>query len=222
MVSPDVTCYMCDRPAVTKEHAPPLAFFPDDLRSNLITVPSCKTHNNDNSKDVEYVRNIVVPDIHTNDIARRMFKEKVLPSFKRSPKLKRQTFSRVREVQVWGMPSAIVAANNNRFNPVMKAIASALYFHDFGEKFRYRWNVQGAHMLSENQAFLDIPDPLTPRMNTLLRSVPVADKDTNQPEVFRYGVFRKEKYGVIYRLVFYGGVETYVYGLPTEEETHEQ
>ena len=107
-VESEETCYMCDKPSVTREHAPPLAFFPSDLRGNLITVPSCTAHNNDNSKDVEYVRNIVVTDINTNELARYMFRSKVLPSFRRSPKLKRQTFARYREVFVWGMNSAVV------------------------------------------------------------------------------------------------------------------
>src|SRR6185503_5255413 len=102
-VNPDAKCYMCDKPAVTREHAPPLAFFPSDLRVNLITVPSCKFHNNDNSRDVEYVRNIIVTDINSNEVARELFSKKVLPSFKRSPKLTSKTFAKVREVRVGGM-----------------------------------------------------------------------------------------------------------------------
>jgi hypothetical protein len=209
---------MCDKPAVTREHAPPLAFFPSNLRTNLITVPSCKFHNNDNSADVEYVRNIIVTDINSNEVARLMFKEKVLPSYRRSPKLKSKTFARVREVKLGEMDTAIVQANRIRFNRIMRGIASALYFHEFGEAFPYRWNVHPATMLSENQAFLDLPDEVTPRMNELLRSVPVADRDTNQPQVFKYGLYRRDEYAAVYRLVFYGAVDTYVYGLPPEVE----
>ncbi|MCJ7519132.1 MAG: hypothetical protein MUO42_05610, partial [Anaerolineaceae bacterium] len=49
-----VTCYMCSSPAVSKEHVPPEVFFPEskdlppdypDMRKNLVTVPSCKKHN---------------------------------------------------------------------------------------------------------------------------------------------------------------------------------
>jgi hypothetical protein len=108
---------MCEKPAFNREHAPPLAFFPKDLRANLITVPSCKLHNNDNSKDVLYVRNIIVTDVNTNEIARRMFKERALPSFRENPKLTRQTFTKVRETEVWGMPSAIVSSNRKRVDP---------------------------------------------------------------------------------------------------------
>src|SRR6185369_1818743 len=62
------TCYMCDKATVSREHAPPLGFFPEDRRVNLITVPSCKTHNNDNSDDVRYVRDIITSSIDVNEV----------------------------------------------------------------------------------------------------------------------------------------------------------
>lgn len=205
---------MCDKPAVTREHTPPKAFFPSDLRDELITVPSCRLHNNDNSKDVEYVRNIVVPDLHTNATARRMFNSKVLPSFRRSPKLRAQTFRRYRLVDVQGMESAIAELDTKRFGLVMRAVAMALYYHDFGERFKYHFRIHSATNLSENVAFLDLPDPYTPQTNAYLRTLPTVDKDTSQPEVFRYGVYREHDYRVTYRMVFYGGVEVYAYGTP--------
>jgi hypothetical protein len=219
-VNPDATCYMCEKPALNREHAPPLAFFPRDvqLRQNLITVPSCLTHNNDNSHDVKYVRNIIVTDINCNEVGQRMFAERALPSYRENRKLTSQTFAKVREVRIGGRETAIIRTNRTRFNRIMRGAASALYFNDYGQKFPFRWQVHPATMLSENVAFLDLPDPYTPRINELLRSVPVADRDTNQPEVFKYGVYRSEHHRVIYRLVFYGGVDIYVYGLGPDEE----
>lgn len=81
------TCYMCDREATTREHTPPLSFFPDGRKDNLITVPSCKIHNNDNHLEVEYARNIIVTDINSNQVARDMFAGKVLRSYRRNRKL---------------------------------------------------------------------------------------------------------------------------------------
>jgi len=156
------------------------------------------THNNDNSLDVEYVRNVIVHDYNSNEVARELFVNKVKRSYERSRKLKRKTFARYREVQVGGKNTAIVQANRTRYNRLMRGVASALYFHEFGERFRYHWNVHPATMLSEGRAFYDLPDELTPRLNELLRSVPVADRDTNQPEVFKYGLYRKDQYAAIY------------------------
>jgi hypothetical protein len=39
-------CYNCGKPADSKDHLPPKAFFPADSRSNLITVPCCACCNN--------------------------------------------------------------------------------------------------------------------------------------------------------------------------------
>jgi hypothetical protein len=46
------TCYACEEPATTREHAPPKSFLPTDERDQLITVPSWEAHNNDNSPPV--------------------------------------------------------------------------------------------------------------------------------------------------------------------------
>jgi len=206
------TCYMCDRVATTREHSPPYSFFPDDKRVNLITVPSCVGHNNKNSKDVEYVRNLVCSDFHTNEIGVAMF-DKARRSFDRSPKLFRKTFSRLRVVMVNGEETAVYKINLPRFKRVIRAIASGLYLHDFGEKFQYYWLVYNATMVSENEGFRDLPDNINPRMRQLVRRMPAAERDTNQPDVFRYSVYRgDEPHKVFYRLVFYGGVDIYAFG----------
>lgn len=207
---------MCERVATTREHSPPLSFFPDGLRANLITVPSCKIHNNDNHLDVEYVRNIIVTDITSNQVARDMFANKVLRSYRRNRKLVRHTFQKVRGIKIGGRDTAVTQLNRTRFNPIIRAIAFALYFHDFGEKFQYRWTIYNATMLSEGQAFYDMPDNFNPQARAVLRNLPTADRDTNQPEVFKYGVYRSADHRVIYKLVFYGGVDIYAIGIPND------
>jgi hypothetical protein len=210
------TCYMCDRSATSREHSPPIGFFPDSRRVNLITVPSCKTHNNDNSFDVEYTRNIIVTDIHSEDIAREMFTEKVLPSYKKGHKLRRLTFQRYREIKVGGMDSAIVQLHESRFNPIMRAIANALFFHDYGEKYVYRWMVYRG----TSQPFYDEVDNINPQIRAFLRSIKVEGRKTNQPEVFNYGVYRHidMAHRIIYKLVFYGGVDVYTIGIPNDSD----
>ena len=205
---------MCEKPATTREHSPPLGFFPNSRRINLITVPSCKTHNNDNSFDVEYTRNIIVTDNHTEDIAREMFADKVLPSYRRNHKLRRLTFQAYREVKVNGMDSAIVQLHERRFNPIMKAIANALFFHDYGEKYKYRWMVYRATA----EHFYDVVDNINPQIRAFLRSMKVEGRATNQPEVFNYGVYRNIEHRVIYKLVFYGGVDVYLIGIPNDSD----
>src|SRR5688500_12577288 len=85
------TCYMCDKPASTTEHAPPKCFFPEvkdvgvDLRRDLITVPSCTDHNSSRSKDDEYAMIFVVSHFETNPLARTQFGTKCIRAMRRSP-----------------------------------------------------------------------------------------------------------------------------------------
>ena len=208
------TCYMCDRPRTTREHSPPLGFFPDSRRVNLITVPSCKTHNNDNSFDVEYTRNLIVTDIHTNDIAREMFADKVLPSFRRGHKLRQFTFKKYTETKVDGLDSAIVHIHDSHFNPIMRAIANALFFRDYGEKYRYRWMIYRATAQHLDSRI----DNVNPQIRAFVRSIKVDGRATNQAEVFNYGVYGSSdtEHRIIYKLVFYGGVDIYAIGIPND------
>ena len=125
--------------------------------------------NRPHSLDVEYVRNIIVHDYNSNEIARDLFNNKVKRSYERSPKLKSKTFARYREVQVGGQNTAIVPANRTRYNRVMRGVASALYFEEFGKRFTYHWNVHPVCCKSDKTADRFSPGMfplLHPRINT--------------------------------------------------------
>lgn len=63
---------MCAAEGLTREHVPPRCFFPKPYPKNMVTVPSCQMHNNDISKDVEYVRNIIAGSEGINDVGLEM------------------------------------------------------------------------------------------------------------------------------------------------------
>jgi len=62
-------CYFpgCENHANTKEHIPPKSFFPDSKKTNLMTVKSCKTHNNEKTKDDIYALANICVNCITND-----------------------------------------------------------------------------------------------------------------------------------------------------------
>ena len=93
-----MTCYICGQPATSVEHAPAKCFFPEDKRVNLTTVDSCSVHNEDTSKDDEYVRNIIAMSIGNNQVAYSHFLQKCIKSFERSPKLLQSTTGTKRRV----------------------------------------------------------------------------------------------------------------------------
>jgi hypothetical protein len=84
-------CYMCAAEATTREHVPPKSFFPMSYRENLVTVPSCATHNHDQALDIEYVRNVIAGSYGTNAQAEQTF-EVAKRSFDHSSALFHQTF----------------------------------------------------------------------------------------------------------------------------------
>jgi hypothetical protein len=133
------SCYMCHAQAVTREHAPPLSFFPREYRSDLWTVPACPKHNHANSRDVEYVRSIIAMDVHTSNIARQLVRDPVSRSWKRSSLLKARTFGRVVPALVRGRPSAIVETEFGRFERIIGSIAHAIYFRETGSRWLRDW-----------------------------------------------------------------------------------
>lgn len=76
-------CYYpgCTSHASTKEHIPPKSFFPDSKKLNLMTVKSCKVHNNEKTKDDIYVlANICLNTIVDGDSdAQEVFESNVKP-----------------------------------------------------------------------------------------------------------------------------------------------
>ncbi|EPS3402213.1 hypothetical protein ACVD4U_004275 [Vibrio vulnificus] len=56
-------CYFCGGEVTGVEHIPPRSFFPKGKRQDLITVDSCDIHNQEKSKEDEYIRAILLGSI---------------------------------------------------------------------------------------------------------------------------------------------------------------
>jgi hypothetical protein len=207
-------CYMCNVDGTTREHVPPDSFFPKGYREGLITVPACPSHNNQNSKDVEYVRNVIVSHIDTNDIARGHFQGKVKRSFERSPKLYMQTFQDAKPIIVEGQETGVYALDLVRFNSVMEAIAGAIYFKSFGKTYAGRWEIFASSLISTQAIFQGQHDGWD-EIRHLFRHLSLAEMPTPQPEIFRCGIRQGDEEKLIYRFVFYGGFIVYALTRPT-------
>lgn len=206
-------CYMCDAGRTMREHVPPIAFFPKNYRKNLITVPSCPDHNTRNSKDVEYVRNVIVSHIDTNDIARSHFQEKVMRSFKRSPKLFTQTFKDANPIIVDAQETGVYNCDLPRFNLVMKAIAHAVYFKNFGNTYTNQWEIFSPSLISPQALLQGQPDGYD-QLRRLLRQVSLTELRMPQPEVFMCGFRQWDEARFVYKFMFYGGFVVYAVAMP--------
>lgn len=74
-------CYFqgCNEKGLTKEHIPPRSFFPKGKKEQLLTVKSCRLHNNAKSKDDLYVLAQICMKTSPSNQAREVFIEKVGP-----------------------------------------------------------------------------------------------------------------------------------------------
>jgi hypothetical protein len=195
-------CYACQRLASTVEHVPPKCFFPEALRTNLITVPSCARHNNDNSKDVEYVRNLLVFTTELGPESKAVF-SRAIRSMEHRPALWSTMFPDIQKIQFQGRETAAFSIDLVRLKRVMAAIVQALHFRDFAIKWR-RWRIFSPtlHSIGTLSGRTDEWESL----RTQLATARYKYLPTGQQDVFAYGRIQMRPSGHLYQLVFYNAV----------------
>ena len=134
------TCYMCDSPEMSREHAPPLCFFPAisdtgrELRRNLVTVPSCDIHNSKKSKDDEFFRSVVLmAAAPTSETGHHLFSGKMLRGAARMPHSHRLFFRD-------GGPiveerGRVLQIDRPRFDTCVDHLAKALFYDTYKRKW---------------------------------------------------------------------------------------
>jgi hypothetical protein len=206
------TCYSCDRPATTREHAPPKCFFPEekdvgrDLRKNLISVPSCEDHNTARSRDDQYAMAFVVMQYQTTGVARDQFATKIIRSLKRDLTLVDQVFNEARQLTVNGQPSVVVSVDRARFDRVMASTFRALIYHESGEKLNSEVSVFSLGI--QHQNFERDPNEavLAFQIRSVLKEQPRLGAN---PEVFWYQFVHRPNEISAMRLHFYEGFSVY-------------
>lgn len=212
-----MSCYICGQPTTSQEHAPARCFFPKgEIKGELTKVDSCAKHNEDTSKDDEYVRNIIAMTIGNNEVALSHFLKSCVKSFIRSPKLLSAT-TKVRK-QVYYQedgqkeikPTYAFQIDRNRIDLVMRKIAYATYFKKYGTT----WNRElmiGTEYLRDNGMGADDFGLLIQSAKSVLE--PPTFEGTNQ-EVFKYSFQQTESEDTndqILIMKFYEGFEVWVF-----------
>lgn len=130
------TCCYCHKPATTKDHIPPRNIFPKPRPNNLITVPSCKTCNEDPSLDDEYFGFIITAASAGHSQAEELFKKKVRKKTKSHPALVKSLLDDMSRRDIYKGNIYLGTQNElkidgKRFNPIMIRITKGLYWHHF-------------------------------------------------------------------------------------------
>lgn len=126
-------CYMCNNPAVSKEHVPARSFFPEDskYRINLFTVMSCNVHNENTSDDDQYIRDVVVMSAFGSQLAEKQFNEKTLPYLSGWPSYLSLFVKEVLAVVYNNMETKAFSVDRQRFDRIMRKYAYAIFYKHF-------------------------------------------------------------------------------------------
>lgn len=205
------TCYACERPASTVEHCPPKSFFPEGQRDHLLTVGSCAQHNNDNSKDVEYVRNVLTTLWGVGSSGLELFERKARRSLDRSPGLLTQTFSTMQTVFYEGQITGVFRLDINRLESVFEACARAVHYHDTRQKHT-NWGIVMPRLLF-NPEVPKMAREKWARLCEMLQDVRFVQGSVANPSVFEYGVAQLQG-NYLYCFVFYQNFAVYALPLP--------
>jgi hypothetical protein len=176
-----------------------------DLRVNLITVPSCETHNLSASKDDEYAMVVVASHFENNPLAAHHFGTKILRALSRSPAFRESTFRSQRPASVDGRPTVAFAVDTPRFSGVMERIARAVHFHEKGTKLSCPLRVYSPAFVQD--------DPDSTKANNELKAILARRKGLSpvagtNPLVFTYQFTSDTTADAhILTMTFYGGCD---------------
>ncbi|WP_298375001.1 hypothetical protein [Azospirillum sp.] len=219
-------CYMCERPASSREHVPPRCIFPEEkdmpgesFRNNLITVPSCDIHNSAKSKDDEFLMISLAGIIGNNSIGFRHKFSKVNRAIRRNSKiLLNEVFVGDKEFSlieyeenkfftcIWGTP------NHERLNLCFDRIVRGLYLHHSGHRFQGKMRIVLGYLAIKDESKRNFHQFIKDKSEMELEG---KEKFGFNADVFHYQISDTDQFGLsMFRLCFYGGLNIYVSLIP--------
>jgi hypothetical protein len=229
----DETCYMCDAPAISREHVPPLCIFPEskdlesgeDLRKDLITVPSCAMHNSKKSKDDEFILFVLTLNITNNILAKQQGFTKILRAVLRNSNLPNQFFSKrspTMAIKFEGntISASLAKIDYQRFLRASTHMAHGLYFHHFGRKFEGQCSIFADFMLQYEKEGAVKSNDNQHKVAQIVK--PHFDREPqygSNPTVFLYSVLPPDDRGLIgARMQFFEASNIYVAFIPRDND----
>lgn len=212
-------CFRCARRATSREHVPPLCFFPakkegilasNDYRSQLITVPACDIHNLTKSKDDEYLHFIIIIHFENSPIAQQYFSRKVMRSIKRRPHLVPGFLKDNVPIVINGQPSLSFYIDRERFDNSISHISRALYYHHYKKKWGYDFIVHTPDLFKLRGEDADEVNLRMQKIDRLsdgyLLEEPILGEN---PSIFQYKIhLDNEIPSLTVKMVFYSGFTT--------------
>jgi hypothetical protein len=217
-MKPIVTCYMCGAPKTSREHAPPECLFPEEkefgqnLRLNLITVPSCDDHNSKKSEDDEYLRAVILfTAVKTSKIAQHQFLGKMIRSVRRAPSKYSKLFTDQGTLASGALHAMRI--DRPRFDQCIGHLARAIFFNHHQAKWPHPVMAVSPNFYSSienDQAVAHQPSVETVRVSQMyLQSESIRGEN---PQVFKYRIrYDAKEESFAFCAQFYEFFEVYCY-----------
>ena len=132
-------CYRCGQTAGnTKEHVVPRCFYPLRPNAQLVTVPACRSCNEQLSPDEEYLRTVLTSSNVRNRSAYAVWQQKVMPWLEREEfdGLRTSLVANMRDVYLPSpggfMRSGLLKLDAARMDRVAEKIVRGMYYHITG------------------------------------------------------------------------------------------
>lgn len=215
---------MCSNEATSDEHVPPRCFFPKlkdlptgvNYRKDLITVPSCDSHNSEKSKDDEYLRMVVVSHYENNLVAQRHFSKKIMRSIARRPSLL-GIIKEPRPAMVEGKSTGAFTVDRARFDRAMDCIVRALYYNDTKKKWIEPITIQTPALFPiEREDYKEIYRNIQHIGLMADKIFETSPRIGSNQEIFYYQIYCVEQLRrLLVKMVFYEGYIVVAYSSPT-------
>jgi len=201
-------CYWCGNPATSVEHVPPRNLFPVGHTKDLITVPSCKAHNEDLHLLDERFR-FYIQACGTNDVALVALKDKTIRSLSRPerPGLVKSLASKSHRINVGGHPTFAMEINPSDQNLYFEKIVRGMYFHLLKQPAVGQVVSASEQFIVPGLDYEHVKKTIVPLLN--VPKFAVLGQVSN-PKVFQYKyahVIEKSRKAFAIMLRFYEGVE---------------
>lgn len=221
------TCYMCSKPATSREHVPPKCLFPEkkdvptgiDYRKNLITVPSCDEHNIEKSADDQALLVITLLNYSNNMVGQAHFGSKLIRTLERNSSVL-GILTEKREIILNGQEATGFTINLARFNRLLERIVRALYYAEYGTHWDAPIRLMTPSLFdttSHNASKVNqMQQEGKEAVNRFLSTAPIKG---DNPEVFYYQLYKDlQEKTMITKLVFYNGFFVSAYSFPNMEK----
>lgn len=133
----ELCCICGEREAATRDHLPPKGIFNDPKPNNLITVPACKTCNNEASLyDERFKIYLGLHAAKNSSNGNLIFKNKVLPSIRHNRKVKQQILYKVYPLFIsneFGVAEKnyAISWDNEAHEAIIDRLTRGLFYHHY-------------------------------------------------------------------------------------------